>query len=88
MSSLNREQMSRQLAAKQPTEQMSQMIRAYWTSQIVGTFARLGIPDHLASGPLAAGEVAQLIACHPGRGEDNRASGMVATSPSSIAASP
>jgi SAM-dependent methyltransferase len=66
MSSLNSRQMSRQLATKRPTEQMSQMIKAYWTSQIVGTFARLGIPDHLASGPLAAGEVAQLIDSHPG----------------------
>jgi SAM-dependent methyltransferase len=66
MSSSNRERMSRQLAAKQPTEQMSQMIRAYWTSQIVGTLARLGIPDHLAKGPLGAGEVARLIGCHPG----------------------
>jgi SAM-dependent methyltransferase len=48
------------------TAQMSQMIRGYWISQIVGTVARLGIPDHLAVGPLSANELAKLIACHTG----------------------
>jgi SAM-dependent methyltransferase len=66
MPSLNGKQPSPQIAANRPVEQMSQMIRAYWVSQVVGTFARLGIPDHLTNGPLAASEVAQLIACHPG----------------------
>jgi SAM-dependent methyltransferase len=66
MSSLDRKQASPQSAANPLAAQMSQMIRAYWISQIVGTFARLGIPDHLAGGPLAAGQLAQLIACHPG----------------------
>jgi hypothetical protein len=32
----------------------------------VGTLAQLGIPDRLAGGALAAGELAGLIACHPG----------------------
>jgi SAM-dependent methyltransferase len=44
-------------------EQMAQMIRGYWISQIVGTLAQLGIPDHLAHGPMEAGEIARLIAC-------------------------
>jgi SAM-dependent methyltransferase len=44
-------------------EQMAQMIRGYWISQIVGTLAELGIPDRLAGGPVAAGEVARSIAC-------------------------
>ena len=42
------------------------MVRAFWMSQIVGTFARLAIPDRLTDGPLTAGELARLIACHPG----------------------
>jgi SAM-dependent methyltransferase len=46
-------------------EQLGWMIRGYWISQIVGTVARLGIPDHLANGPMAAGEVASSIACDP-----------------------
>jgi SAM-dependent methyltransferase len=46
-------------------EQLGWMIRAYWISQIVGTVARLGIPDRLTSGPRAAGEVAASIACDP-----------------------
>jgi len=66
MSVLDRKQASLQSAANPLAAQMSQMIRAYWISQIVGTFARLGIPDHLAGGPLAAGQLARLITCHPG----------------------
>jgi SAM-dependent methyltransferase len=46
-------------------EQLAWMIRGYWISQIVGTLARLGIPDHLADGPKAATEVASSIACNP-----------------------
>jgi len=46
-------------------ERMAGMVRAFWMSQIVGTFARLAIPDRLTDGPLAAGELARLIACHP-----------------------
>ncbi len=66
MSSLDRKQASPRSATNPLAAQMLEMIRAYWISQIVGTFARLGIPDHLAGGPLAAGQLAQLIACHPG----------------------
>ena len=44
-------------------EQMAQLIRGYWISQVVGTLAQLGIPDHLAGGPMVAGEVARSIAC-------------------------
>ena len=47
-------------------EQMRQMILGYWISQIIGTLARLGIPDHLAGTPLRADELADLIDCHPG----------------------
>lgn len=46
-------------------EQMARMIRGYWISQIVGTLAQLGIPDRLACGPMAAGEVARSTACDP-----------------------
>lgn len=46
-------------------EQLAWMIRGYWISQIVGTLARLGIPNHLAGGPMAASEVASSIACDP-----------------------
>jgi SAM-dependent methyltransferase len=69
MSSLGYKQASPQNAANPLAAQMLEMIRAYWISQIVGTFARLGIPDHLAREPLAAGQLAQLIACHPGATE-------------------
>jgi SAM-dependent methyltransferase len=43
--------------------QMAHMIRGYWISQIVGTLAQLGIPDHLAGGPVGAVELARSIAC-------------------------
>jgi SAM-dependent methyltransferase len=46
-------------------EQMARMIRGYWISQIIGTLAQLGIPDHLAGGPMAADEVARSIVCDP-----------------------
>ena len=46
--------------------QMSDMIRAFRISQIVGTVAQLGIPDKLASGAVSAGELASLIGCHAG----------------------
>ena len=46
--------------------QMSDMIRAFRISQIVGTIAQLGIPDRLASGARTAGELASLIGCHAG----------------------
>src|SRR5579859_6139611 len=47
----------------QDAGQLAWMIRGYWISQIVGTLAELGIPDHLAGGPMVAGDVARSIAC-------------------------
>src|SRR5258708_33067032 len=47
------------------SEQMSQMIKGYWVSQIVGTLAALGIPDRLAKIPLAFDELAEEIGCEP-----------------------
>jgi hypothetical protein len=44
---------------------MVQMIRGYWVSQVVGTVARLGIPDRLASGAMHFEELAEGIACKP-----------------------
>jgi phospholipid N-methyltransferase len=46
--------------------QMSDMIRAYRISQVVGTIAQLGIPDRLAGGSLTADELALLTGCHVG----------------------
>jgi len=43
--------------------QMSDMIKAFRISQIVGTIAQLGIPDKLASGARTTGELASLIGC-------------------------
>ena len=45
---------------------MSDMIRAFRISQIVGIVAQLGIPDRLASGARTAGELASLTGCHAG----------------------
>ena len=66
MSALHCEAASPQRVADPNTQQMADMIRAFWISQIVGTLAQLGIPDRLAGGALAAGELARLIACHDG----------------------
>jgi SAM-dependent methyltransferase len=52
-------------AADPNVERMAQMIKGYWISQIVGTLARLGIPDHLAGGSLGVDDLAGLTACHP-----------------------
>jgi SAM-dependent methyltransferase len=65
MSSLKHKERPRP-AAVSSAEQMARMIRGYWTSQIVGTFAQFEIPDHLATRPMDAGELAPLIACHAG----------------------
>jgi len=46
--------------------QMSDMIRAYRISQIVGTISRLAIPDRLAGGALTVNELARLIGCDAG----------------------
>jgi SAM-dependent methyltransferase len=64
MSSLQRKKPSSGSVADPNAQQMAQMIRGYWISQIVGTLAQLRIPDYLAGGPLAADELAPLIACH------------------------
>src|SRR5258708_23036466 len=45
------------------TEQMFGMIRGYWVSQIVGTLAKLKIPDRLANGALRHDELAKEIGC-------------------------
>lgn len=45
--------------------QLSQMIKSYWVSQIVGTFAQLEIADHLAHGPLDCDVLAGGIECEP-----------------------
>jgi SAM-dependent methyltransferase len=45
--------------------QLSQMIRGYWVSQIVGTMAQLEIADHLAHGPLDCDVLADGIGCEP-----------------------
>src|SRR5947209_439319 len=47
------------------SEQMSQMIKGYWVSQIVGTLAALGIPDRLAERTLAYDGLAREIECNP-----------------------
>ncbi len=46
-------------------EQLSQMIKGYWVSQIVGTLAQLEIADHLAHGPLNYDVLASGIGCDP-----------------------
>jgi methyltransferase family protein len=45
--------------------QLSQMIKGYWVSQIVGTLARIEIADHLAHGPLECSILANGIGCEP-----------------------
>jgi SAM-dependent methyltransferase len=44
---------------------LSQMIKGYWISQIVGTLAQLEIADHLAHGPLNCDVLAEGIGCDP-----------------------
>lgn len=46
-------------------EQLSQMIKGYWVSQIVGTLAQLEIADQLAQGPLDYDILAGGIGCDP-----------------------
>jgi O-methyltransferase domain len=48
-----------------PHAQLRQMIFGYVVSQIVGTVARLGLADHLASGPRSGTELAGLTAADP-----------------------
>src|SRR3954447_6907913 len=47
------------------SEQMAQMIKGYWVSQILGTLAALGIPNRLAKSTLAFNELAEQIRCEP-----------------------
>ena len=52
--------------AKSNGELMLQMVRRYWVSQIVGTLARLNIPDCLsAAEPVWSKDIATEIACDP-----------------------
>ncbi|HKV99218.1 MAG TPA: methyltransferase [Vicinamibacterales bacterium] len=48
-----------------PPAQMMHIVTAYWTSQAVGTAARLGVADELAKGPLKSDEVARAIGADP-----------------------
>jgi hypothetical protein len=48
-----------------PPAQMMQIVTAYWTSQAVGTAARLGVADELASGPRKSDEVARAVGADP-----------------------
>ena len=66
MSTLDCMAASPQRVADPNAQQMADMIRAFWISQIVGTFAQLAIPDQLAGGALSSGELARLLACHAG----------------------
>jgi len=54
MSTLDCMAASPQRVADPNAQQMADMIRAFWISQIVGTFAQLAIPDHLAGGALSS----------------------------------
>jgi SAM-dependent methyltransferase len=47
------------------TAHLSQMIRGFWVSQIVGTLARLEIADRLAHGPLEPSALANAVECEP-----------------------
>ena len=66
MLSGDRDAVSSVLVDASIARQMSDMIKAFRISQIVGTIAQLGIPDRLASGARTAGELASLIDCHAG----------------------
>ena len=66
MLSGDRDAVSSVLVDASIARQMSDMIRAFRISQIVGTIAQPGIPDPLASGARTAGELASLIDCHAG----------------------
>jgi precorrin-6B methylase 2 len=46
-------------------ERLLQMVRGYWVSQMVGTLARLGIPDCLATAPIRCDDLAVKIGCDP-----------------------
>jgi len=46
-------------------ERLLDMIRGYWTSQVVASLAQLGFADRLASGPMPAADVAAACGCDP-----------------------
>lgn len=48
------------------SQQMFQLVTGYWVSQSLGTLAKLGIPDALASGPKSAAELGRALELDPG----------------------
>jgi SAM-dependent methyltransferase len=64
LSTLQSEGVPPEAATEAHTQKMENMIKAFWISQIVGTLAKLGIPDHLAGGGRAADELSRAIGCH------------------------
>ena len=49
-----------------PAQQhVSQLINGFWAAQVINAAALLAIPDHLAAGPLTAGELARASDAHP-----------------------
>ena len=46
-------------------QQMFQHITAYWVTQLMGTAARLGVADHLESGPMQVNELAAKVGADP-----------------------
>jgi SAM-dependent methyltransferase len=51
--------------AEPHSQRMFDLITGYWASQIVGTLARLDIPDRLSESPREPEALAQAIGCHP-----------------------
>jgi hypothetical protein len=49
-------------AARSPREQVLEMIKGYWISQICGTTARIALADQLQDGPRTVVELARLTA--------------------------
>src|SRR4051794_12825618 len=54
-----------QMIADTNAEQILQLIRGYWVSQIVGTLAAFDIPEKLANAPIRHDELAKIIDCDP-----------------------
>lgn len=51
--------------AVSPGEQLVELIRGFWVSQVIHTVARLGVADRLASGPRPSDDVASEVGAHP-----------------------
>ncbi|MCY1040529.1 methyltransferase [Corallococcus sp. bb12-1] len=49
-----------------PTQQLHAAITGYWRTQVIGTVARLGIADLLATGARESGSLAAELGVHPG----------------------